>query len=373
MKGSSSWLVALLICGLVCGCKARMSPEPIYVGHLAPLSGTDWRAGVHARQGVQLAIDGEQAGHQEAGGRPIVVVHVDTRGDPDQAQAETVRLLTVNKALILLAGPEIIPIERIIRANQPYGAPLVIAGELPGSVAAAGVRAFGASPEARGKALADYACRDLKAKKAILLSDSRDSVATALAAAFQHQWRSREQLPCEEWTFASKAEAPSLASRAVKAKPDIVMIASATQEFQTLETALCDAGYRGPLIYGGQDTGPVIGGVESCGDVYLASVFAVEKWTARGREFARRYEATFHEPPDLFAAQAYDGACLVATILQKVEKITLATLRDELVRTDSFESVTGPMVWKDLYPRRPLYIHQVKGGKDRVVEILDPE
>ena len=49
-------VLAALALGLTFGCSPRPAPEPLLLGHLAPLSGPQRLQGQHARQGVLLAI-----------------------------------------------------------------------------------------------------------------------------------------------------------------------------------------------------------------------------------------------------------------------------------------------------------------------------
>jgi branched-chain amino acid transport system substrate-binding protein len=355
------------------GCAPRPAPESVYVGHLVALNGPDRTAGEHARQGVRLAVLEATEAHQEAAGHPLAVVHVDTQGDAEQVQAETVRLLTVNRVAALLAGPRAASAERVLRADQPYGVPVVVPGELPEAAVPPGVRTLGAPPADRGRALAHFASRDLKAGRAVALTDTRDLVAAAVAAAFTKAWPGGDKAGVEEWSFASNADADGLAARAARARPDIVLLACAPGDLHRLRTGLAEAGYRGAVLYGGQDNGPISGGVESGPDVYLASVYFAEKWTARGQAFARHYDAEFHEAPDLFAAQAYDGACLLFAVLQRAPNRTPTVLREELERLESFETVTGPVTWKDRRTRRALYLLHLKDGKTRLLGTVEPE
>src|SRR5437868_1911607 len=83
-----------------CGCTAKTEPEPILVGHVAPLSGADKSRGEHARQGIRLAV--EEA--EPVAGRRVAVDHADTRSDPEAVRAVVRRLLTVNRVAAVLGG-----------------------------------------------------------------------------------------------------------------------------------------------------------------------------------------------------------------------------------------------------------------------------
>jgi branched-chain amino acid transport system substrate-binding protein len=369
---SRTWAAGLL--ALVAGCGPRPNPEPVLVGHVVPLSGPERTAGEHARQGVQVAVAEAKAEGKTVAGRALAVLHADSCGDPEAVGAEAVRLLSVNRVAALLAGPIAGSAERLLRADESYGVPVVVPGELSDPPAWSAALSLGARPQERGRALARYASRDLKAVCAVVLTDARDSVASALAAAFVPAWPHGGGAAVEEWTVGGAADLPALAARAAKARPDLVVFAGNPADFRAFRRESANAGLRMPLVYGGEDAGPdaVSGGLGAGPEVYLATVYATEKLTARGREFARRYEAEFHEPPDLYAAQAYDGAALLLGVLQRAQATAAAPLRDELARTESFETVTGPVAWKDRRPRRTFFLVGVKEGPVRVVQTVEP-
>jgi branched-chain amino acid transport system substrate-binding protein len=322
---------------------------------------------------VQRAVTEAREEGKGVAGRPFLVVHADTRGEPDVAAAEAVRLISVNRVAALLAGPGAVPAERLLRADQPYGLPVVVPGELPEPAPAAPVRALGARLAARGRALARYATHDLKASRAVILTDSRDPAAGELAAAFVREWPHGAGAGAEEWTYASAADLPGLAGRAGKARPDLVLVAGAIADFRTLRGRLADAGLRGPVLYGGEDAGTAPAeGAGSGPEVYLATVYCADKLTDRGKEFARRYEADFREPPDLYAAQAYDGARLLFEVLGRAQATEPTVVREELARTETFETVTGPVAWAAQGVRRTLFVVRMKGGRAEVVQTVEP-
>src|SRR5713226_7746845 len=119
----SRWgcLVLLLSAFPLAGCSSRSAPEQILIGHIAPL---DQPAGAHAKQGILLAVEEINEG-DKVGGQKAAVVHVDSHGDGAIAQAEAVRLVTINKVVGLLLDAEPGRIERIAKELEPYSVPVV--------------------------------------------------------------------------------------------------------------------------------------------------------------------------------------------------------------------------------------------------------
>src|SRR5262245_18612517 len=88
---------------LLAGC-ARATPEPVWIGHLAPLSGPDRRRAEVAVGAMQLMLEEAVEKEQTFAGRRVGVRHVDA-SDAVKARAEAVRLLTVNRVAALVVGP----------------------------------------------------------------------------------------------------------------------------------------------------------------------------------------------------------------------------------------------------------------------------
>jgi branched-chain amino acid transport system substrate-binding protein len=246
-----------------------------------------------------------------------------------------------------------------------------VAGELP--TAAPLARSLGAAPAARGKALAKYAARDLKATRAVVLTDSNDVVAGAVGAAFRKEWPASGSSSADEWTFSNDKDAAELVARTARARPEVVVLACRPEQFRTLRDSFAASGFKGLLIYGGEDDGPMAGLTDAGPEIYLATVYCPEKLTERGKEFARRYEAEYHEPPDLHAAAAYDAAWLLLGAMAEAASPTAAALRDQLGRTMSFETVTGPVAWKGHETRRALFLLHDRRGQRHLVQTIEPQ
>jgi branched-chain amino acid transport system substrate-binding protein len=365
-------LVFVLLFAL--GCSRAAAPEPILLGQLLHAGGSDRSGALSARQGVELAVDDARTAEQTVAGRPVVVLHVES-GDAAGIQAETVRLVAVNKVAALLAGFDPASTGQLLRANQPYGVPVVVPGEVVVTDRPSGVVSLGALPAERGRLLAHHAADALNLRRAAVLTDNRNPVAQALAAAFVKAWPQREGFRAEEWTFASKDERDELPRRVQKAAPAVVLLACSRADFRPLRSTLAGQLPRVPFLYGGPDGGvsALQGELESPPDVYLATAYHAGQLTEAGRAFARRYEERFHEPPDLYAAQSYDAARLLLETMQRAQSVSKERLGSELDHLERFESVTGPVTWKDRQPQRRLFLVGLKKSETQVLKVSEPE
>jgi branched-chain amino acid transport system substrate-binding protein len=370
MSAAKIVLLGPLVCYL--GCSPKAPPEPILIGHLAPLSGPDQASGRHARQAIQLAVTKAKDDGLSVNGRALTILHADTRGDPEQAQAEAVRLLAVNRVMALITGPDAACSAEAVRAARPYHVPVVVPGVVYPSTDGSATMQLGADPVERGRALARYAARSLRAKKAVLLRGRGDPVAGAVLDGFTQVW-SAEARRVEAIEYTDTAREAQV-KRTVTFAPDVVLIGAASGDTLFFRAALKREDLGAPLLYGGADRGPgtFTGTLGPGSDVYLATVFSPDKLTSRGQEFARRYHEEFHEAPDLAAVEAYDAAWLLLTTINQAQSAIPDRVREELMGTESFESLTGTVTFKERLARRPLFIVRVSDAKDHVEETIAP-
>jgi branched-chain amino acid transport system substrate-binding protein len=359
----------------VLGCASKAAPEPVWIGQLLPLPGTNRTLAEHARHGVQQAVAEVQDAQVTIAGRPCAALHVESRDDAAAVQAETVRLVTVNKAVALLADFDAALTERLIRTSRSYGAPVVVPGELPGPAESDTVVSLGVPPAVRGRLLAHYASVDLKCQRAAVLTDSRRPVAAAFADAFLKAWPRDRNDAREEWTFTTAAERDERANRIIQAAPAVIVLACSVTDFRLLRPRLAAALPKVLLIYGGKDAGAAAlqAELETRPDVYLATAYSPDHLSERGRAFARGYEERFHEPPDLYAAQSYDGARLLFDALQRANTPSPDALGKELSHLQQFDSVTGPVRWKDRQPLRRVFLIALKNNRPSIVSTVEAE
>jgi ABC-type branched-subunit amino acid transport system substrate-binding protein len=102
-------------------------------------------------------------------------------------------------------------------------------------------------------------------------------------------------------------------------------------------------------------------------------VFAPDGLTTQGQEFSKRYEEAFHEAPDLCAAQAYDCFRLLLDTMARLRTPVGQKLREGLAGLDGFETVTGPLAWKERRARRPLFLVHLKEKQAVLVKTVPAE
>src|SRR4051812_13990698 len=72
---------------LTAGCGERAAPPPIWLGHVANLSGPEKQAGEAAERGIRLAVEEINKDVEQGLGRPFKVIHSDARGKLEALEA----------------------------------------------------------------------------------------------------------------------------------------------------------------------------------------------------------------------------------------------------------------------------------------------
>jgi branched-chain amino acid transport system substrate-binding protein len=369
--------VLLCVAGLsLAGCSSRGTSEPLVLGHVAPLSGPDKTRGEHARHGIDLAVEDVNQDDRRIAGRTVVVRHADTAGKPDAAQSQTVRLLTIDRAVALLDDSDPGELDRVLRAAQPYGVPVVTPGTLPPASANEYLFSATVGLADQGQALGRFAVEELKPAAVTVLIDSRSNAASALADAFRKAV-GKGNVAVIERTYKDEADFAGLAGDLKKAPPKAVLIAGASGDVLKLRPQIHDAAPDAGLLLGVEEGGQVTLAEDhtTAGAAYLASAFVPEGLTPPGQDVARKYRERYGQDLDTPAALAYDAAGLLFQGMRNKESPTGSRpIRAALTVLENFDSLTGPLsMTKEHTARRPVFVVRLENGAAKLAHRYEPE
>jgi branched-chain amino acid transport system substrate-binding protein len=374
MRSLNRLVPVLLAVLALTGCGRRGSPDPILLGHLAPLSGPHKALGDQARQGILLAVEEVNKPENLIDGRRLVVLHVDTRGDAETAQHETVRLIKISNVFGLLGGTDVAEADRIAKAAAQNLVPLVTPCGAVTLPVGESVLSIGLAPAREGEVLARFTAQELKAVRVAVVVDSRDAagaaVATAVAREFPHDGTHR----LEEFAYKAPPEFADLIERVKKSRPQAVLHTGEAADFFKLRAALRQTDDKLAFLFGGSDVhkADVQADREGSRGVFLATAYVADCGTSQGQEFARKYEERFHEAPGAQAGLAYDGVRLLVGAIRRARTGRLL-VREELWKEETFESLTGPLYpHKDRPARRTAFVVRLEDGQPKPVQHYEP-
>jgi ABC-type branched-subunit amino acid transport system substrate-binding protein len=366
---------------LLSGCATYPKAEPIWVGHLAPLSGPERDRGEQALVAMNQALAQAREDDFSIAGRPLGVRHVDSA--KGTARAEAVRLLSVNRVCALVAGPGVEKPDDLLAAARLYATPVVVLDELPELPAkSSGVVLLAADPARRGEALAEVARKELKRSRAAVVVAEGLPVQAALTEAFSRTWRERKG-DLRRWTTAELRQHGQV-EELRRWKPDVVLLAVGPGRPKEMDEALTVLAAQALILDGGEDRdGPPLAwldrGAKDGPAICTASAFSRQAHpTDEGRKLLDQVRKKQDRPAGLAAVLALDAIGLLRLrpdVLRDLDReYDLAkrlTLLDDLAPPESFDSVMGPMHWKDGRPVRPLFVVQYQGGKEKLLRTIE--
>jgi branched-chain amino acid transport system substrate-binding protein len=350
---------------LLSGCSGSSSPPPIFLGHVATLSGADAKAGKSAEQGIRLALEElGAAASANLQGRPLVVRHVDAAGSLDNMEAQAARLVSVNKAVGLLGGVTKDEALRLDRSRVP----ILSAVGFRTSAMSELLFTTGLAPATQGQVLAQFLAEEAPAAGALIV-DPRREESLVFGEHFRRAWvdavgkkDAKTELP--RWTEVALPKDAKLAEWAagiLAPKPATIVFAGAAADFETLRRAWGAAAPR--LVFAGDDGSWTDGKAVAGQTVYVATAFALGKEETKALEFAKKYRAANRAEPDVQAVIAYDNVRLFAEALAKGQSSAPDKLREELLKLQDFPGVTGPLTFtRDQQLRRTIFVARVDGA-----------
>lgn len=376
MRAACRLALVLVPALVLTGCTPKGTPEPIVLGHLAPLSGPDKAAGEQAVHGIDLAVDEVNREGNRINNRPVNVVHKDIAGGVDAVRAQTVELIKIRQPVALLGGLDAAQLEQISRADDPYGLPLVSPAAGAGPPPGDSVFSTAVTPAYQGQVLARFTREVLKPPGVLVLADDRSTVATALAAAFVPEAGQGNTVKVEQATYRAEADFAGLVSRVKKDRPKAVLLAGPAGDLVKLATQLHEADPDAALLLGAEEGSvpTLAAGLAGVGPAYAASVFAADALTPKGQEAAKQYRERFGEDLDARAALAYDDTRMLFEGLRRARRPAGSEVRKELAGLENFEGVNGPVSFtKEHTARRAVFVLRLQGGKAQVAKRYDPE
>lgn len=344
---------------LLAGCGEKPPPPPIYLGHIAPRSGSQREVGLGAAQAILLAAEEVRAADGQVLGRPIAVLHPDCQGDLETAQSEAVRLAKVGNVVGLIGGYDPQVAERLARIAQQYQLPVITPTWLPAQSLGQYAFTLGPPPADRGKLLADFAVKNLGAQRLAVLTDNRSAASIVSSTAFVETAGKKLVVYAEEFSAGDKIA--ELARQAAAAAPTLVLFSGNSADLERVRTQLRQAGLpeQTPLLFGGAEDRTLAAVADGAGSssIYWSTLFVADGSQPQAQAFARKYEQRFGQPPDAAAALAHDTVLLLCEAMRRAKSAQGDKLREELAGIQDFQGLTGTIRWeKNQAVGRTLYV-----------------
>jgi branched-chain amino acid transport system substrate-binding protein len=230
---------------------------------------------------------------------------------------------------------------------------------------------------------AEYAFDTLKARNVYLLIDKGMEYTLLLGKYFKERFTQlggKVVLEDNYQTGDKDFSAQITRLKGLRAKPDLLYIASGPDDVGTIVKQFRDAGLTQPIMGGdGYDT-PLLVQVAGAGaeNVYFTthSLMDPTLGTEAVKKFIAAYQAEYKNPPEnAFAGLGYDTVKLLADAIKRAGSTDPKAIRDALQATNGFQGITGTITYQpgSRIPQKGVTVILVKDGKFTLAQEVVPQ
>jgi branched-chain amino acid transport system substrate-binding protein len=370
-------LSAALAATVACGGEKAPEEQGIKVGFYGALTGPTATFALSGRNGATLAVEQMNASGGVLG-KPIVLLAEDDRGEASEAASAVSKLITRDHVVALIGEQASSRTLAAAPIAQNYRVPMISPTSTNIEVTKKGDYIFRACfiDAYQGRAVADFARKDLKAQTAAILTDVKSDYSVGLAEAFRKSFEAQGGRIMSELKYSEGDNDFSAQLTAIRPeRPDVLfvpgyytdagLIARQAKALGVKTTLLGADGWDSPKLV-------EIGG-DAIENAYFANHYSVDDPSPAVRRFVDAYKARYGAEPDSIAASSYDAMRLLADAITRAGSTEGTRVREALASTRDFPGVTGVITMDaDRNPIKPAVILRVEGGRFRFAGSVAP-
>jgi len=382
MKRSAAVLPVLVALALV-GCRGgSKQPTTVKLGVFEPMTGANAAGGAMEVEGLKLANElypSVKVGDKEY---KIDLVVVDNKSDKVEAANAAQRLVDQDKVNVVLgswgsslsmaAGP-IVKDKKIPAVAMSATNPLVTKGN------DFYFRVCFIDPF-QGTVMANYAFKETKAKKAVIIREVSNDYSVGLARFFADAFKKLTNDPnaiLAELNYNTNDQDFTAQLTTVKSmKPDVIFAPGNYTESALIIKQARELGITAPFLGGDTWEAPefVDVGKAAVDGAVLSTFFATEvPITPTSKEFLEAYRKKYNKEPAAVTALGYDGYLVVRAAIERAGSLDGTKIRDALLQTKQFPGAAGFITFdENRDATKSAVIKQVKGGKFAFLTTVQP-
>lgn len=342
-------ILAVLVLSVFTAC-SKQDQNVIKIGINYELSGGVATYGQSSVEGIEMAIEEvNKAGG--INGKQIVAVKYDTKSEPAEATTLANKLITQDKVLLIL-GPA-------TSGSFKAEIPVAIKNKIPvisGSATADdvtvdenGVKEYAFricfNDSFQGVTMANFALKNLSAKKAVIIMDTSSDYAKGLAKNFKETFvAGGGEIVAEEAYVAKDTDFNAIITKIKGQSFDVIFIPGYYEEAGLIIKQARAQGIKAPILGADGFDSPKLVELatkEALNDVYFSNHYSSLDQDPAVLKFIEAFKAKYGKEPDAFNALGYDAAMFAIDGIRRAEKLTGEAIKEALEATKDFVGVTG--------------------------------
>ncbi len=368
-------LSLVLVLALVAA--SLVTAQEIKVGGVGPVTGEAATFGVSTKNGMMLAAEEWNAKGGLFGNRKVRIIFEDDKGDPAEGATVYTKLIQQDNVVAIIGTV----MSKVTLAGAPIaqaaGIPMISPTSTNEMVTKVGdyiYRACFIDPF-QGTVGANFAFRDLKAKKAAALFDIGNDYTKGLAENFRNQFvKLGGQMVAFEGHPFGATDFKAQLTKIIAGKPDVLYVPNYYNDVGLIAKQARELGFTGPMVGGdGWDSPDLVKiGGKAVENGFFTNHYAAADPRPIVQEFVKKYKAKFGAEPDALATLAYDAANIMFDAIKRAGSTKGSAIRDAL-KTTNLNVVSGQVTFDaNRNPIKSAVIIEMKDGKQVYRTTVNP-
>jgi branched-chain amino acid transport system substrate-binding protein len=351
--------------------------QVVKIGHVGPLTGAIAHLGKDNENGARLAVEEINAAGLMIDGKAVKLelVTEDDAGDPKTGTSVAQKLVDAKVAGIVghLNSGVSIPASKIY---NDAGITQISPSSTNPQYTLQGFKVtyrVVATDAQQGPALASYTDKVLKAKKVAIIDDAT-AYGKGLADEFEKAAKAAGiTIVAREATNDKATDFKAILTKVKGRAPDVIMYGGMDATGGPLAKQAGELGIKAKIVAGdGVCTDKVadLAGPAVSNIVCSEAGMALSKM-AKGADFAKKYEARFKGPVQIYAPFTYDSVYVLVDAMKRAKSTTAAAVLAQMPSTN-YPGVIGNIAFdqKGDMKEGVITIYDFKGGKKSVLDIM---
>ncbi len=366
-------LTALALALTLSGASAQGLPAEIKVGSLETLTGDSSVYGLSIKSGLDLAFDQINA-QAFLGKTKLKLVLLDEKADKQEGISVMGKLIDEEKVSAII-GPTLSSVAFAADpAAQKAGVPVIGTSTTASGITDMGDFIFRDSlPQSSFvPAPIEAAKAKFQVKRAALIFESTNEYSKSESEVFKTALKSSgiELVATESYSHGDTDFRTQLGKLKLH-KPDLLVISALAGEAVPVLQQAREVGFNVPIVGGnGLNSPNVVKVAQAAAEgVLVGAAWFRDSPNPKSRAFVEAYKAKYGNVPDQFAAQAYQGAWILATAIKNAGSADRKAIRDALAKIRDLDGVLGSFSFNDKRdPVHPSVVLVVKDGQYTVLQ-----
>lgn len=358
----------------------KPSGDTIKIGANLELSGDVAGYGTQEKEGIELAVDQI---NKDGGilGKKIELIVKDNKSDNNEAATVAANLATNDKVVAIIgpatSGATKAATPNITKAKVPMITPSGTDDSVTMTNGKVQPYVFRSSfqDSFQGKVLAEFAQKNLDAKKVAILGDNSSDYAIGLTKAFKETYKGDVVLE-ENFTKGDK-DFQAVLTKLKNTDFDVLYIPGYYEEAGLIIKQARELGIEQPILGAdgfGDEKMIELAGAQNVTNVYYTGHFStLAPANDTVQPFIDAFKEKYGKEPSTFNALAYDAMNMVKKAIEDEKSADSEAITKGLANLKDFVGVTGNItVDKDHNPEKSVVVIEYKDGKESSAVTVEP-